>query len=53
MPEIRNCKDCGKSFELSEGEREFFLSKRLQLPKRCKSCRKAKRQNQVEPEDEL
>ena len=49
MPEIRNCKDCGESFEISEGERDFFLSKRLQLPKRCKSCRKAKSKGMLEP----
>ena len=49
MPEIRICKDCGKSFELCGGERDFFLSKRLQLPKRCKPCRKAKSKGMLEP----
>lgn len=35
----RICKDCGKEFELSSGEIEFYNSKNLTLPKRCKECR--------------
>lgn len=33
------CMDCGKSFELSDGETVFYESNGLDLPKRCKSCR--------------
>lgn len=33
------CKDCGKTFFISKGEKEFYLSKKLELPKRCKECR--------------
>lgn len=36
----RTCKQCGKEFELTEGEISFFKSKNLELPKRCKDCRK-------------
>ncbi len=39
------CKNCGKVFELSDGEIDFFKSKNLQTPKRCKECRQAKRNN--------
>ena len=35
------CKDCGKEFTLTEGEIEFYKSKGLNLPKRCKECREA------------
>ena len=35
----RKCKDCGKEFELSYGEIQFYKSKNLELPKRCKECR--------------
>ena len=35
----RTCKDCGKEFELTQGEIEFYESKGLELPKRCKECR--------------
>lgn len=35
----RKCKDCGKDFELSQGEINFYKSKNLNLPKRCKECR--------------
>lgn len=36
---IEKCKDCGKDFEITDGEREFYESKGLSLPKRCKECR--------------
>ena len=35
------CKQCGKEFEITEREAEFFLSKGMELPKRCKECRSA------------
>ncbi len=34
------CKECTKHFELSQNEIDFFKSKNLHLPKRCKDCRK-------------
>ncbi len=34
-----NCKSCGESFEISDGEIEFYKKKNLDLPKRCKKCR--------------
>ena len=37
------CKDCHKEFTLSYNEVQFFESKGLQLPKRCKCCRDAKK----------
>lgn len=43
----RFCSDCGKKFELTQGEIDFYASKGLSLPKRCKECReknKAKKQ---------
>lgn len=33
------CKQYGKEFEITEGEAEFYRSKGLNLPKRCKECR--------------
>lgn len=39
------CSQCGKQFELSESEKQFYKSKGLELPKRCKSCREANREN--------
>ena len=32
----RICKQCGKEFELSQSEINFYNSKNLSLPKRCK-----------------
>ena len=34
------CVQCGKKFELSEAEKDFYEEKNLSLPKRCKECRK-------------
>ncbi len=33
------CIQCGKAFEISESEKQFFESKNLTLPKRCRECR--------------
>lgn len=41
----RVCKQCGKSFELSDSEIAFYKSKNLNLPKRCKACRQANKQS--------
>lgn len=35
----RICKECGQEFELTQGEINFYNSKNLALPKRCKKCR--------------
>ena len=39
------CEDCGKEFDFTAGEQEFYASKGLtNKPKRCPECRKARRQ---------
>ena len=43
----RQCKDCGKSFTISEGHQKWFKSKRFSYPVRCEECR-AKRKQQKE-----
>lgn len=40
------CKDCGKTFILSKSEQDFYKKKGLYEPKRCQSCREAKKLNQ-------
>lgn len=37
------CKDCGRSFTFTSGEQEFYASRELIAPKRCKPCRRAKK----------
>jgi len=38
------CSDCGTTFTFSSGEQEFFQSKGFtNEPKRCPSCRRAKK----------
>lgn len=38
---IRTCKQCGKQFGIDDGEIQFYKSKNLSLPKRCKECRQS------------
>ncbi len=39
------CEDCGKEFDFTAGEQEFYAEKGLtNKPKRCPECRKARRQ---------
>lgn len=33
------CRDCGKKFLFSAQSQKYFKSKKLDIPKRCKSCR--------------
>ncbi len=33
------CRECGAVFELSDGEKDFYTQRSLQLPKCCKRCR--------------
>lgn len=35
----RVCKQCGKEFEMTQHEIQFYKKKKLSLPKRCKECR--------------
>ena len=37
------CVDCEAEFVVTAGEQDFFASKDLSLPKRCKDCRAAKK----------
>jgi len=45
---IRECRDCGESFEIAAGEQTFYRSKGLFLPKRCPACRAYRRSEQRE-----
>lgn len=35
----RVCKQCGKEFEMTQHEIQFYKKKKLSLPKRCRACR--------------
>ena len=37
------CRDCGATFTFTEGEQEFYASKDLSAPQRCKACRDARK----------
>lgn len=39
------CADCGQSFPFSAEDQEFFAQKGYSSPKRCASCRSARKAN--------
>ena len=41
------CQDCGKKFEFSEREQEFYKEKGFSEPKRCKDCREKRKQEKA------
>lgn len=43
VAEMRKCVDCQRSFEIRKGEKAFYESKGLLLPKRCPTCRLSRR----------
>ena len=46
------CSDCGATFTFSAGEQEFFQSKGYtNEPKRCPSCREARKAQRYQGED--
>ena len=38
------CSDCGVDFNFTAAEQEFFEQKGFRFPRRCKECRKAKKE---------
>ena len=38
------CRECGANFTFSDGEQEFYASRNLSAPQRCKDCRNARKQ---------
>ena len=40
----RTCKQCGKEFIITQSEINFYKSKKLSIPKRCKECRQSNKQ---------
>ena len=46
--ETRLCVDCAREFEITQGEKEFMESKDFALPRRCHTCRAARRARQAE-----
>jgi len=38
------CIDCGSDFEFTAGEQNYYKKRKLNWPKRCKTCARAKRE---------
>jgi CxxC-x17-CxxC domain-containing protein len=48
------CKDCGEEFIFTAGEQEFYAEKGFtNEPKRCRSCRSAKKGEPLKPQREF
>ena len=45
-----HCGDCGREFDWSEQEQEFYAGKGFTAPKRCKSCRDRRKKRRAEQE---
>ena len=45
------CRDCGKEFVFTKGEKDFFASRGFAPPSRCLDCRKKKKQFRDKPEE--
>lgn len=45
------CRDCGASFTFTDGEQEFYASKNLSAPQRCKACRSARKTDRNGPRE--
>ncbi len=45
------CTDCGATFVFTEGEQEFYTSKGLSSPQRCKECRAARKADRNGPRE--
>jgi Probable zinc-ribbon domain len=44
MPDKQiQCADCQRMFTVTEGELEFYQSRGMSEPKRCKECRQARK----------
>ena len=39
------CKNCGKTFAITFGQKDFFDSKGMNLPTRCENCRKTSKKS--------
>jgi CxxC-x17-CxxC domain-containing protein len=50
MPDQQiTCRDCGAAFAFSEGEQEFYASRGLASPQRCKACRANRKNDRMGP----
>ena len=44
MPDVDiTCAECGNTFPFTEREQDYYTSRNLSQPKRCKTCRDARR----------
>lgn len=47
----QTCIECGQQFEITNNQYDFYWSKGLDLPKRCKSCRDANKKQSLNSRD--
>lgn len=42
------CRDCGALFEFTDGEKEFYATRGLADPQRCKDCREKRKSERMQ-----
>jgi len=50
---LLTCKACGQDFVFEAGEQVFFRDRGLAEPRRCKECRRATRERQLQQSQEV
>ena len=50
--QVIKCQDCGENFDFTERDQEFYKEKGFLPPKRCHSCRKARKERYLNKEKE-
>lgn len=44
---VQKCTSCGEEFVITPAEQKYYFSKDFELPKRCKNCRKKKKEKTI------
>lgn len=44
------CCDCGREFEFTAGEQRFFQENNYNEPRRCRGCRRIKKERKMKEE---
>ena len=49
--QVIKCQDCGEDFNFTERDQEFYKEKGFLPPKRCRFCRKTRKERKLEKEE--
>ena len=49
VKDVYTCVDCGKNFEMTYNDHDFYIQKGFEIPKRCPACRSSRRNANFDP----